>query len=386
MLADPLSVAASPRKIKAPLRESPIPRLREASFEDHPKLSMLAQRYSLAFEPFAAWKHLWTENPAYKAVKSTWPIGWLLESEGNDVVGYLGNIPLFYHFKGDRLLAATGRCWVVDEHYRSFSPLLMNEHFSQNTVDLFINSTLRHTAVRAYSCFGTTKVPVGSWDRALFWLPCPRSFAETLLRSWNIPLNTPLSFPLGLALLCASKMKPSFKVNRDVHLETLDCFDDRFNVFWDELKQLYPDRLLAERTKAVLDWHFKYALAEKRAWIVAAKDRSRILAYAVFSRFDQGTMGLKRIRLVDFQELGTGILPSIMSCAIERCKREGIHMLENIGHQLCGGTNLACHTPFARQLPNWMFQYKAVKKRLSDTLINPAVWNPSFYDGDASLY
>jgi hypothetical protein len=363
-----------------------MPRLREASFEDHPKVAALARRYSLGFEPLTAWKHLWTENPAYKALQGKWPIGWVLETESGDIVGHLGNIPLFYQLRGDRLLVATGRCWVVDEHYRSYSVLLMNEHFSQKCVDLFINATLKRSAVNAYSSFGTKKVPVGSWDRALFWVTGPRGFAHRVLLSRNVAFEKVLSLPLGMALFCANKRKPAFKVDRSLHLEVLNGFDDQFNVFWEELRQRYQGRLLAERTQAALQWHFKYALAEKRAWILAAKEGSKILAYAVFSRFDNERIGLKRMRLVDFQEVGTGALPSMMCWALEHCKCAGIHVLENIGVQTWGTTDLACHAPFTRQLPNWMFQYKATQESLSESLRDPSVWNPSFFDGDASLY
>ncbi|MCU1296844.1 MAG: hypothetical protein JWO91_1122 [Acidobacteriaceae bacterium] len=365
---------------------SSVPRIREARFEDHGQLVDLAERHSLNFEPLAAWKHLWTENPVYNALEGEWPIGWVLQNEAGDIVGYLGNIPLNYYFRGERLLVATGRCWVVDQHYRSYSVLLMAEHFSQKGVDLFINATLKKIAVDAYSSFGTRRVPAGRWDRAVFWVTDPRGFAESVLASRNARHPRLLSLPLSAAILLANKRRPAFKSHSKFQLDIAEGFNDDFDVFWQELKLRYPDRLLAEHSKIALQWHFKHVLAEKRAWIVTAKDGSRIVAYAVFMRFDNERIGLKRVRLTDFQELETGALPAMMSWALGCCRREGIHVLENIGVQNYSAISLEDHAPFARQLPNWMFQYKADKKGLSEALLDPAAWNPSSFDGDGSLY
>ena len=42
---------------------------------------------------------------------------------------------------------------------------------------------------------------------------------------------------------------------------------------------------MATRSRALLQWHFKYAMARDKIWIVTAGE-SRISAYAIFSRED----------------------------------------------------------------------------------------------------
>jgi hypothetical protein len=41
--------------------------------------------------------------------------------------------------------------------------------------------------------------------------------------------------------------------------------------------------------------------------------------------------------------------------------------------------------PHLRQLPSWLYFYKARSSDLEKELQNPDVWDPSQFDGDASL-
>ncbi len=104
-------------------------------------------------------------------------------------------------------------------------------------------------------------------------------------------------------------------------------------MFWEELKRARPERLLATRSLEVLQWHFHFALAEKRLWILTMQESSRIVAYAIFLRHDNPAFHLKRVRLVDFQALNENapVLGPMLLWALSRCRQEGIHMLEAYG-------------------------------------------------------
>jgi hypothetical protein len=118
-----------------------------------------------------------------------------------------------------------------------------------------------------------------------------------------------------------------------------------------------------------------------------AADGGRILAYSIFYRNDNPTIGLKRIRLVDYQSLdgNTAALLPMLHWALKRCRKEHIDLLENIGFQPCGSAIISELAPYQRRLPNWLYYYKAKDKALAQALNDPAVWAPSAYDGDASL-
>ena len=53
-------------------------------------------------------------------------------------------------------------------------------------------------------------------------------------------------------------------------------FDGRFDALWNALKTESPEVLLAERSSAALEWHFRFPLAAGAAWIVTAS-RARSL-------------------------------------------------------------------------------------------------------------
>ena len=98
-------------------------------------------------------------------------------------------------------------------------------------------------------------------------------------------------------------------------------------------------------------------------------------------------MGLKRVRFVDFQALNgyEKELGSALCWVLRKCREEGIHVVENAGCCLNLQRLPQIPAPYQRTLGCWMYYYKAAEKNLSDALLNPAVWAPSSFDGDASL-
>jgi len=366
-------------------------RLREASFEDYPHVVALESKFHLDTKNYEAWTHLWTNNPAYRKVKDKFPIGWVLENRDGAISGYLGNIPLDYEFDGKRLLAATTRAWVVDTAFRAYSPLLLDRYFSQSDVDLFMNTTVNSHAAQAYSVFQGVRVPVGAWDRSLFWITSYQGFTESVLRKKRSVTTKALSYPLSPFVFLRDRLMRRRFHGKDSRMSVIPCagFDDRFEAFWAALRKKKSNLLLAVRTPEVLEWHFKSALAQDAAWIYAVEGSSGLAAYAVFLRQDQPELGLTRVRLADFkyldEETGPAQLTAMLQTAIDRCRRDCIHMLEIIGLAPALEKETERLSPYRRDLPSWLYFYKAKDSDLADKLKNAAVWEPSLFDGDSSL-
>ena len=94
------------------------PKVREAKFDDYAQIVSLQSRYVFVSMSYDQWVHHWIHNPLYCEL-SDWPIGWVLEEENREIVGYIGNIPLPYEFLGRRIVAAASQAWVVDSRFRS---------------------------------------------------------------------------------------------------------------------------------------------------------------------------------------------------------------------------------------------------------------------------
>ena len=350
------------------------PLIREAVFGDYPQVAALESALGLVSKPYEEWLHLWADNPAYKALEG-WPIGWVLEDENGCVVGYVGNIPLFYEFRGRRLVTAAGRAWTVDPRYRSFGLLLMETYFEQPRVDLFLNTTVNSQAQQAFSVFESARAPKGDWDSAGFWVTHYRGFARSVARMKGLP--APASYPLA-AVLRVKSLAHRLHAPEGIRVEECDRFDRRFDEFWDRLRCSRPNALLGVRTAEALAWHFEYPLRKGELRIATVSDDSGLAAYAIFMRRDVPEIGLERARLADFQQVGNGgsLLPSFLAWAIERYRDERVHAVEVVGGR---------DAPFHRQLPAWCYYYKPADPSLAEALSDPDAWSPSSFDGDASL-
>jgi hypothetical protein len=365
--------------------------LREARFEDYPLLAALASKYHLYFESYPEWTHLWTDNPAYREIKGKVPMGWVLADGEGGISGYLGNIPLNYELEGKRLLAVATRAWVVDTACRPYSPLLLGTFFQQPNVDLFLNTTVSAEAAAAYSIFRGVRVPVGAWDRALYWITQCQGFTESFLRRKGVALAKPLSYPLSVGLFLRDQARRSRFQGNSSAVTVVSCasFDDRFEAFWADLKKKKSNLLLGVRSRDALEWHFKFALQQNAAWIYIVEGNSGLVAYSVFLRQDSLETGLTRVRLADFQcleqERTPDVLTATLQAAMDRCRQESIHMLELIGLTPALERKLEGLSPHRRQLPTWMSYYKPNNASLAGSLKNAAVWETSLFDGDSSL-
>ncbi|SRR5579871_2216613 len=375
--------APSPRALKPP-------KLREARFEDYAQIASLASKFDLHTESYPAWTHLWANNPACRASHAKFPIGWVLDVEGS-ITGYLGNILLAYRLEGKTYLAATTRAWVVDTPYRSYSPLLLATYFQQRNVDLFLSTTVNSQSEAAYSSFQSTRVPVGAWDRTLFWITNYRGFIASYLRkSASSSLMQPLSYPLSAGLYLRDQIQESHLPKDDgVPVAPALGFDGRFQPFWERLLEQKSEILIADRSQEALDWHFKFALQQNRAWIYTVEGKSGLIAYAVFLRYDFPQVGLTRMRLADFQciapENSQNILTALLATATERCRKESIHMFELVGVTPALENRLQSASPHNRALGSWLSYYKVNNASLAGVLKRTEVWEPSLFDGDSSL-
>jgi hypothetical protein len=373
------------------VKNTSYPRFRQASFEDYPRIAALETRYGLPERNYEQWSYVWTKNPAYQQVREDWAIGWVLENENKQIVGSLGNIPLLYELDGRTLIAASGRAWVVEPPYRGYALRLILPSVDQDSADLYINTTPNLEGFRALNKLGALRVPVGAWDRKACWVTNYRGVPFRWLNArtnLNSLATSAFSYLAGGLLFLREKVaESSLRYSRNgFDLQFGTTFDDRFDRFWEELKCQNPRVLLAVRTREVLDWHFTLAREQHRLWIWTATRAAQLIAYCICLKFEDTRSAMSRVSLIDFQSLdGNAILLlPIVSAILEKCRREGIHFLENPGLSFAEtGINEAA--PYNRPLGWWRYIYKARDRKLAETLSAPEAWAPSLYDGDASI-
>ena len=374
-----------PRDTETKLSTTADVKIREVVLADYDQIAALGARNGLGTISRQEWEHIWVENPVYKKFPH-WPIGWVAEDAGV-VVGYFGNIPVNYSFKGKELIAASVYSTSLDYRYRGYAILLIKRYLTWgHKINLLVCTTANASSSKLVEGTRVPRVPAGDWGNSVFWITNYHDFIAVALEKKGWPKF--LAYPAAAALRARDRLAKSHSwMNETCELKTCDGFDERFDVFWEELQRAYPNRLLSNRSREVLQWHFKYALEQKRVWVLTFCDKSRILAYAVFFRHDNREIKLKRVRLIDFQVLNgdSQLLRPMLAWALRKCQDEGIHMLEAYGFRPDKQGVIDKLAPHRRRLPAWFYSYKTWDKELVETLKDPEVWDPSHFDGDSSL-
>lgn len=352
-----------------------LPQLRPARLDDYDKIARLGLAHALDVPAYEDWSALWLENPLRVRCGEDFPIGWVLELPDGEVVGTMGTVRSRYTFRGDDLRAAVSRAWFVAAPYRGFALHLMDEYMNQSGVDLFINNAVSVQAFDTFSRF-CERIPLGEWDSISYWvtshLPGTADCSKDAVAHEPLPKSS-------------------------ASIESTDRFDSRFDTFWGELVREHPETLIAERTAEALTWHFGSSLRKRRLWILTAVRQGKLRAYCTLTRQDHGfrlpalphgdTQGLRGMRLVDYQSIESEIdfLPAFLHTALQRCAAEELYILESLGRgvpKMRVGDECA---PYRKKLENWKFFYRAVEPTLHADLSDSTCWDPSSYDGDASL-
>jgi hypothetical protein len=372
------------------------PVIREACYSDCEAIGALKRRNGLSTELTTdRWVGLWRENPAMPQDQSV-PIGWVLEHEGN-VVGYLGNIPIHYEFRGKRLLAAAASGFAVDTEYRSHSLRLSAAFFSQKNVDFLLNTTANMAVGTVFQLCKAQKISQADYDKALLWIVDMRGFATSLLRHRGHGAR--VSAFGGAMLAPALRFAALFRKHGRVRLpeEVAACETSvleanaigvAFDEFWQRTLADRAECLLADRSARALRWHFGPGSARARQTrIVCAWRASRLAGYAALTHEDTENIGLTRSRIADLIADGDDpdIIDALLHATFQQARADGSHVLELIGFPKRIRARSVAGGAYVRQLPSWPFWYKVVAPDLSESFSRETTWYGCSYDGDASL-
>lgn len=389
MTATPASASDNSGAGKEPRKRvrGPKPVLRTARFEDYDQLMRLEANLGPETLPHDDWLALWLKNPLWPQVGSSWPIGWVLEIPTGELVGAVGNVPVLYHFRGERLMGATGRGWIVLPNHRAYgsSSKLLHEHYHQ-PVDLVMDTSVSSQGVET-SYYFASRMPAGDWEAVAYFITGYRAFSARALRKLNVPLADTLAPFAGAGLQLKDGLfgKRFPKANPAFDIEATDRFDPSFDEFWNELLRQKPDIVLSARDSATLSWHFSVPMRKERLWVFTACRNRQLRAYGIFERKDDGKEP-RRMRLIDYQtiEPEADLLADLLAAALRRCVAEGVCVLDMSGLGLQKMRSFEELTPYRRK-QHWPFWYRTTNPELKEVLARPESWDPTEYDGDASL-
>jgi hypothetical protein len=370
---------------RAALRSSRVrpPELRVATFADFAQIADLAGRHDLPPGPFESWRRLWLENPAY--FPST-PIGWVLQNRA-EIVGFLGNIPLHYELDGQLVRTVSPRAWVVEESYRGYTLLLGDALVRQPNVDLILSSPGRGSP--AMAAMGSKPIPQRLQSRSSFWITDPVGFSRAYVTSRKLRRALPSIFPHLMAAVLS--VRNAWRGGRiapaSQRAELCSEFDARFDRFWQELRRQRRDVLLGRRDRAALDWHFGPALQQGKAILAVCDHDGHLSAYGIFLCADNPAVGLRRMLLVDAQQLhgSRSEFPAILAAALAECRRRKVHMVEVPASRLEETEIVREMAPHRRRVPPVATCFYKTSGRLETELREERRWDITAFDGDRSL-
>jgi hypothetical protein len=364
--------------------------IREASFSDFPAVAALKQRGGLVADSFENWERLWRDNPALTQCERKPPIGWVLEADGV-VVGYLGNISLSYHYAGRTLTAVTGHGLVVDPIYRAYAVSLVSAFYRQKFVDLYLGTSAIPEVGKIARALKCDDVPQADYATVLFWVLRPHSFTQDLFERLRIKPGlaaltvAPASIAIGIDRLFNRRFPRRGPAGLDLSEITIGEIGNEFESLWVE-KLREDSRVLADRSPAVLRWHFEIPGDKGSARVLCCRRNGKLLGYAVV-RNDPQPSGRQKSVIADILVLkdDAEVVKTLLLAAYNHAKIGGSYILELTGFPSSIRRACSLSNPYTRKYPGCPFHYKAADRNLHEVLSDGAAWYASPFDGDATL-
>jgi hypothetical protein len=350
-------------------------KLRIATFEDADAIHRLGLRNGFGPLDIPAWRARWEAYP-FAAELKDFPIGWVLEADGGEVVGSFGNVPLVYELRGRRLVVAIAAEWAVDASYRNISIRLLTAFLKQPGADICVNGSANLSASKVMAGMKTPAIPEPDYAAPMFWAANPVAFARAVLRRRKLRAADFLAWPAGAALGAWDIARGSGRGRTTVPVERLGAFDRRFDGLWERLAK-GPERLRAVRTAAVLDWRFGSALRENSAVLLVAGPAAQPAGYAVLLRRPNAEQGFGLYDVADLQAVGDdpATVRSLLIHAVRAARKDGVDAVKFLTGHACKRLPALELRPYSYRIDYNQLFYRAAAPDLAAELTRPEVWD-----------
>ncbi len=362
------------------------PVLREVQISDHEKVKSLFHQIGMPSESIEAW-NAYRKSPALKKTGRSFPFGWVLEA-GNNIVGYLANIPMMYSYQGSEVFVAAGRAYAVAPEYRSHGLKLALKYFKQPEVAALLNTTANEYSAAIFRYFKAKPVPQAHYNEALFLVFNSWRF----LRAVFIKCKFPGAIASGAALFLAPlfkiitilKQKETYSRQQDLLLKRV-CVDElgeEFDKLWAIKRE--QEVFYTDRSVAMLQWRVNIAPSHYHMYGAYLKDK--FLGYILLKIEHVEHFNLKRCLIIDiFGDFKNDEnLVVLISELVREVKDLSVDTLEIIGFPQAIRKIVKRLMPFKRIISTRPY-FKFMTQDLKTVCQNSDFWYVSLMDGDSSL-
>ena len=355
-------------------------RLRPATLADAEAIGQLHKRNGMGHLDTVAWRSHWDAYP-FAAEFRDIAIGWILETTGSRVVGYLGSVHLLYDLSGRSVKGAITADWAVDADHRNLSLQLMTAFLKQKGIDLWLDGSATPTASEVLSGMKLARIPIPGYDVPCFWAARPRGFAKAALVKRSIAGASVLAWPAGMLLRARDIVLRSGRGRTSAPVHRIGEFDDRFESFWQSLRA-GPPRLRAVRTRAVLEWKFGAQLRGGRAAIVAAGRDGTLAGYAILVRRQSPEFGMDLYDVADLQAIrdDPSTIRDLVLGSVGIAREEGADAVKFLTGIPAKRAIVDELRPYTYRLGYWQLYFKVESPELRAALSTADAWDFSVFD------
>jgi hypothetical protein len=318
-------------------------------------------------------------------------MGHVLEAKGR-IVGYHGSIPLLYRYGDRTLLAATGTSLVVDAQYRFHGMSLVGAFWRQENIDLLMVSTAVESLGKMSRLFRAETLPQPDYDTVLFFVLNSRHFANAVVKKLGVRegMSGLAAWVGSLSLRIESTIhgRGPGSLQRKLHVTKIrmDHIGDEFDDLW-QRKLTEKPRLLADRSAAVLRWHFTTPGNDERTRVLCCHLHGCLVGYAIAQYTMDRDTGLRRCSIVDMLIDGNApdVAENLLATAYSDAQDSGADVFEILGFPQNLRGILLRWRPYLRKYPAFPFFYKTRDRALGRVLTAEDVWYATPFDGDTTL-
>ena len=255
-------------------------------------------------------KFWWEDNPCYN---SNFCRGWILVENKENIVGFLGNIPLWFLVNGEAKLVNNATTWMVLNEYRSYSILLFQEIIKNSNSTILFDTTPNPKVEKVLNFFNFNKLDVGK--ATVIPINIARQTTNKYLK--KIRPIVPL---LNVFISVFNKLFLSHSKKFNCKIITSDEISIYFDDLWNKTKQNFSNTLI--RDSKTIRWYFDNQHSFEKVLICCFEDEEMI-GYGIFKIRGNSMV------LVDFWSvrMNFDILKSIAKEAFYHCKKINIKWL-----------------------------------------------------------
>jgi len=364
---------------------------REVRFSDFEAVAKLKCESGLSSDSLANWYRFWRDNAALSFAKGPLPMGWVLAVD-DKVVGYLGSIPLLYHYGSRPLLAATASGFAVQPDYRAFSVGLVASFYRQENIDLFLNTTAIESVGKLAKAFKADALPQEDYDTVLFWVLDIRQFLDAVAKKFGVTGNwaTVGRIVASIALQTEKTVWRKLPGRSSDKFQVTEChvseIGDNFEKIWRRKLEGKP-RLFADRDQSHLRWHFTIPDTQQVTRAFFCQGENGFTGYAIVRIESEPETGLRRCWLADIlvDDDNPEVISALITRACNVAEESDCHVFEVLGFPKNLRQVLLQWRPYTRRYPACPFYFKAKDHELHRVLQETESWYASPFDGDTTL-